>query len=291
MPALVRPLAHLPQGAAVTTLVPTRNEQQQAAIDAHGTVFVAAGAGTGKTTVLVERFVTAVVDDGLDVQSLLVITYTERAAGELRARIRGRLIERGRPDLALRARRRLGLDDPRLLSPAAGRRIRSRRASIRAFACSTSRRRSSCRPRHSASRSSASAPSTSPTAGSSSRPTGQSGCGGCSWRSTRRCARRAGSSVLEPSGVRVPSTNGSPRCARRQLPAGRRACDRGTARCGLRGGRPDRRHLPAGAAAPAISTSRRAARAPPRSTTLVMPSSRPRWRSSPPATASCSRSC
>ncbi len=85
----------------MTTLVPTRNEQQQAAIDAHGTVFVAAGAGTGKTAVLVERFVTAVVDDGLDVQSLLVITYTERAAGELRARIRGRLIERGRPDLAL----------------------------------------------------------------------------------------------------------------------------------------------------------------------------------------------
>ena len=43
----------------------------------------------------------AVVDDGLDVESLLVITYTERAAGELRARIRSRLLERGRPDLAL----------------------------------------------------------------------------------------------------------------------------------------------------------------------------------------------
>ena len=79
----------------------TTNEQQQAAIEAHGTVFVAAGAGTGKTAVLVERFVSAVIDDGLDVQSLLVITYTERAAGELRARIRSRLIERGRPDLAL----------------------------------------------------------------------------------------------------------------------------------------------------------------------------------------------
>ena len=75
----------------MTTLVPDTNEQQQAAIDARGTVFVAAGAGTGKTAVLVERFVTAVVDDGLDVQSLLVITYTERAAGELRARIRSRL--------------------------------------------------------------------------------------------------------------------------------------------------------------------------------------------------------
>ena len=77
------------------------NDQQRAAIEARGSVFVAAGAGTGKTAVLVERFVRAVVDDGLDVDSLLVITYTERAAGELRARIRAALLERGRADLAL----------------------------------------------------------------------------------------------------------------------------------------------------------------------------------------------
>src|SRR6476619_7323070 len=98
MPALVRPLAHVPQGAPMR---PAPNDQQKAAVDAHGTVFVAAGAGTGKTAVLVERFVRAVADDGLDVDSVLVITYTERAAGELRARIRAALIERGRPDLAL----------------------------------------------------------------------------------------------------------------------------------------------------------------------------------------------
>ncbi len=80
---------------------PAPNDQQRAATEARGTVFVAAGAGTGKTAVLVERFVRAVVDDGLDVDSVLVITYTERAAGELRARIRASLIERGRADLAL----------------------------------------------------------------------------------------------------------------------------------------------------------------------------------------------
>jgi ATP-dependent helicase/nuclease subunit A len=91
-------VADLQEGAAVKALP---NEQQRAAIEAHGTVFVAAGAGTGKTAVLVERFVRAVVDDGLDVDSLLVITYTERAAGELRARIRAALLERGRADLAL----------------------------------------------------------------------------------------------------------------------------------------------------------------------------------------------
>ncbi|HEX7255444.1 MAG TPA: UvrD-helicase domain-containing protein [Gaiellaceae bacterium] len=78
----------------------TPNAEQQAAIDARGRVFVSAGAGTGKTAVLVERFVEAVCDRGLDVESILVITYTKRAAGELRARIRAELRRRGRADLA-----------------------------------------------------------------------------------------------------------------------------------------------------------------------------------------------
>jgi len=44
--------------------------------------------------------VRTVCDRGLDVDSILVITYTRRAAGELRTRIRAGLVERGRPDLA-----------------------------------------------------------------------------------------------------------------------------------------------------------------------------------------------
>ncbi len=79
---------------------PTLNPQQRAAVAARGETFVSAGAGTGKTTVLVERFARAVVEDGLDVDSLLVITYTDRAAGELRARIRAHLQGLGLPDLA-----------------------------------------------------------------------------------------------------------------------------------------------------------------------------------------------
>jgi ATP-dependent exoDNAse (exonuclease V) beta subunit len=76
------------------------NAEQHAAVDARGLVFVSAGAGTGKTRVLVERFARAVCDEGVDVESILVITYTEKAAGELRTRIRAALVERGRPDLA-----------------------------------------------------------------------------------------------------------------------------------------------------------------------------------------------
>ena len=55
------------------------NPEQREAIEASGPVFVSAGAGTGKTTVLVERFARAVCERGLDVGSVLVITYTERA--------------------------------------------------------------------------------------------------------------------------------------------------------------------------------------------------------------------
>jgi ATP-dependent exoDNAse (exonuclease V) beta subunit len=76
------------------------NPEQRAAVEATGEVFVSAGAGTGKTSVLVERFVGAVCEQGLDVESVLVITYTRKAAGELRARIRAALHARGRHDLA-----------------------------------------------------------------------------------------------------------------------------------------------------------------------------------------------
>src|SRR5215467_1939142 len=97
MPVLVRSLDRLPREARMSW---QPNAEQQAAIEARGEVFVSAGAGTGKTAVLVERFARAVCADGLDVDSILVITYTRKAAGELRSRIREALLARGRPDAA-----------------------------------------------------------------------------------------------------------------------------------------------------------------------------------------------
>jgi len=94
----VRPLDRLPDRASINTS--ELNHEQLAAVEAGGEVFVSAGAGTGKTAVLVERVVRAVTERGLDVDSILVITYTRRAAGELRTRIRATLAERGRHDLA-----------------------------------------------------------------------------------------------------------------------------------------------------------------------------------------------
>ena len=71
-------------------------EQLRAVDRRDGSLLVRAGAGTGKTTVLVERFVRAVVDDGAAVESILAITFTEKAAAEMRTRVRRRLLEEGR---------------------------------------------------------------------------------------------------------------------------------------------------------------------------------------------------
>jgi len=100
VPDLVRAVADVPGKAVVSAIeAPAPNREQLRAIEEQGVVFVSAGAGTGKTTVIVERFCRAVCERGFDVDSILVITYTERAAGELRGRIRKRLHELGRHDL------------------------------------------------------------------------------------------------------------------------------------------------------------------------------------------------
>ncbi|HWD73568.1 MAG TPA: UvrD-helicase domain-containing protein [Solirubrobacteraceae bacterium] len=78
-------------------------EEQQRAIDRrHGDLLLDASAGSGKTSVLVERFVAAALEDGIDITAMLTITFTEKAAAELRDRIRARLQELGAPDAARR---------------------------------------------------------------------------------------------------------------------------------------------------------------------------------------------
>jgi ATP-dependent helicase/nuclease subunit A len=78
-------------------------EQQRAVGRRDGALLVRAGAGTGKTTVLVERFVRAVIDDGVDVDSILAITFTEKAAAEMKGRVRKRFLELGHREEARQA--------------------------------------------------------------------------------------------------------------------------------------------------------------------------------------------
>ncbi len=66
-------------------------EQLDAIERREGELLLDAGAGSGKTSVLVERFARAVLEDGVDVRSILTITFTDKAAAELRERIRERL--------------------------------------------------------------------------------------------------------------------------------------------------------------------------------------------------------
>ncbi len=71
------------------------DEQRLAIERREGDLLLAAGAGSGKTSVLVERFVRAVLEDGVSVPAILTITFTEKAAAEMRERIRLRLRELG----------------------------------------------------------------------------------------------------------------------------------------------------------------------------------------------------
>ena len=75
-------------------------EQRRAVERRDGSLLVRAGAGTGKTTVLVERFVLAVLEDEVGVESILAITFTEKAAAEMRTRVRRRFLDLGRREEA-----------------------------------------------------------------------------------------------------------------------------------------------------------------------------------------------
>ena len=60
------------------------------------TLFVEAGAGSGKTKALVDRIVALVVDRAVPMREIAAVTFTEKAAAELRDRIRRALEPRAR---------------------------------------------------------------------------------------------------------------------------------------------------------------------------------------------------
>ena len=63
-------------------------EQQQAVQAIRGPVCIIAGAGTGKTTVITHRIAYAIAAGVTDTSKTLALTFTARAAGEMRARLR-----------------------------------------------------------------------------------------------------------------------------------------------------------------------------------------------------------
>lgn len=68
--------------------------QQRMAIETRGkNLLVSAAAGSGKTAVLVQRIIDMITKEGVDVTSLLVVTFTNAAASEMKERIKNRLLD------------------------------------------------------------------------------------------------------------------------------------------------------------------------------------------------------
>jgi ATP-dependent helicase/nuclease subunit A len=88
--------------------------RERATTDVQSSLLVEASAGTGKTKTLVDRIVSLVLDAGEPLPSVAALTFTEKAAGEMRERLRTRLdaeardaVDDARRARALRARRDL----------------------------------------------------------------------------------------------------------------------------------------------------------------------------------------
>lgn len=68
--------------------MPKWTKDQESAIKLRGeNLLVSAAAGSGKTAVLVERIIRLITEDMIDINKLLIVTFTNAAAGEMRERI------------------------------------------------------------------------------------------------------------------------------------------------------------------------------------------------------------
>ncbi|MCX8033052.1 MAG: UvrD-helicase domain-containing protein [Thermoleophilia bacterium] len=74
--------------------------QRKALLAPHSRLLVSAGAGSGKTRLLVAHLVRALAEDGISPEKLVAVTFTRAAAAEIAARARQELVKLGRHDLA-----------------------------------------------------------------------------------------------------------------------------------------------------------------------------------------------
>ena len=70
------------------------NEQLQAINLKGANILVSAAAGSGKTSVLVERIINKIINEGVDIDKILVVTFTNAAASEMRERLMNKIYEK-----------------------------------------------------------------------------------------------------------------------------------------------------------------------------------------------------
>ena len=67
--------------------------EQRAALDANGRVIVSASAGSGKTTVMIEKIIRLIGAGELGVDELLAVTFTKKAAAQMKEKLAEALIQ------------------------------------------------------------------------------------------------------------------------------------------------------------------------------------------------------
>lgn len=82
-----------------------RDDRRRAVEDIDHSFCVEAGAGTGKTTLLIDRFMSIITGGRAGCSQVVAITFTEKAAGEMKFRLRSEIERRLRDDIASPASR------------------------------------------------------------------------------------------------------------------------------------------------------------------------------------------
>ncbi len=67
--------------------------EQRDAIEKQGRVIVSASAGSGKTTVMIQKMINLICDKRIDVTSILAVTYTKKAAASMKDKLRKALVK------------------------------------------------------------------------------------------------------------------------------------------------------------------------------------------------------
>ena len=66
--------------------MPTFTDEQEKAIKAQGKTIVSASAGSGKTTVMIEKII-RMIEKGFNVNELLAVTFTKKAASQMKEKL------------------------------------------------------------------------------------------------------------------------------------------------------------------------------------------------------------